>query len=254
MNHLSILTVLWIFFTIFYFIAKQTKNAGLVDIGWGIGFVVVSAWVQFNQNKTSGWILFLMILLWGGRLAFHLFKRNVGKPEDYRYAAFRRDWGKNYELRAYFQIFMLQGVLMYGVSVASIFGQQSAALLSLPLLILGVLIYLIGLTIETIADRQLKSHVTNPSKKGTLIDTGLWKYSRHPNYFGESVVWWGIYLTSVSLGAPLWTVLSPILITLLVRYVSGVPMLEKRLTRYPGYETYVRKTSIFIPLPNKKGS
>jgi len=135
-----------------------------------------------------------------------------------------------------------------------VFCAQSLALLSLPLLIFGILIYLIGLTIETIADRQLKSHVTNPNKKGTLIDTGLWKYSRHPNYFGESVVWWGIYLTSVSLGAPLWTVLSPILITLLVRYVSGVPMLEKRLTRYPGYEEYVRKTSIFIPLPNKKGN
>jgi steroid 5-alpha reductase family enzyme len=142
---------------------------------------------------------------------------------------------------------------MYLISVANIQGQSIAKLASLPLIILGIFVYSAGLGLESIADTQLRNHIHNPKNKGMLIQTGVWKYSRHPNYFGESVLWWGIYIVSLGLGAPIWTILSPILITLMVRYVSGVPMLEERLKKYPGYETYVKNTSIFIPNLPKKG-
>jgi steroid 5-alpha reductase family enzyme len=121
------------------------------------------------------------------------------------------------------------------------------------LVVSGILLFAFGLSLESIADAQLKKHVGDPQNKSRLIQSGLWKYSRHPNYFGEALVWWGIYLVSIGFGAPLWTILSPIVITLLVRYVSGVPMLEERLKRYPEYADYVRQTSIFIPKMPKKG-
>jgi steroid 5-alpha reductase family enzyme len=194
------------------------------------------------------------VFLWGVRLSSHILRRNFGKPEDYRYANFRKAWGKSYFLRSFIQLFMLQGVLMYLISVANIQGQSQATLTLYPLLLIGIVVYLLGLGLESIADSQLRKHIAKPENKGKLIRTGVWKYSRHPNYFGESIVWWGVYLVSVALGAPLWTIFSPMLITLLVRYVSGVPMLEERLKRYAGYETYVAETSIFIPKLPKKGN
>lgn len=253
MNHQWILLFLLLYFTAWYLLAAYIKNASYVDVGWGMGFFLLSLFVQFNVNKPLGWILFAMTFVWGVRLSSHILRRNFKKPEDYRYANFRKAWGKSYALRSFFQLFMFQGLLMYLISIANIQGQSQASLVYAPLVVIGLLVYLIGLGLESVADAQLRKHVANPSNKGRLIRTGVWKYSRHPNYFGESIVWWGVYLVSVGIGAPLWTIFSPILITLLVRYVSGVPMLEERLKRYAGYETYVAQTSIFIPKLPKKG-
>jgi steroid 5-alpha reductase family enzyme len=253
MDHRYILLFLLIYFSIGYLIATILKNASYIDVGWGMGFVLTSLLVQLKANHPLGWILVIMISIWGIRLSTHIFQRNFKKPEDYRYANFRKSWGKAYALRSYFQLFLLQGLLMYLISIANIVSQNMAVLVSIPLVISGILLFAFGLSLESIADAQLKKHVGDPQNKGRLIQSGLWKYSRHPNYFGEALVWWGIYLVSIGFGAPLWTILSPIVITLLVRYVSGVPMLEERLKRYPEYADYVRQTSIFIPKMPKKG-
>ena len=253
MNHQSIILFLLFYFTAWYLIAAFLKNASYVDVGWGMGFFLLSLFVQLTVSKPLGWILFAMVFVWGARLSTHIFRRNFKKPEDYRYANFRKNWGKSYALRSYFQLFLFQGVLMYLISLANIQGQSVAKQQSLPLIILGVLVYFTGFGLESIADTQLRKHIRDPKNKGKLIQSGVWKYSRHPNYFGEAVLWWGIYLVSLGLGAPVWTILSPIVITLLIRYVSGVPMLEERLKKYAGYETYVKNTSIFIPNIPKKG-
>jgi steroid 5-alpha reductase family enzyme len=239
--------VIVIYFVIWYIIAMIIKNAGIIDIGWGLGFVVV-AWFGFlqNINIVSG-ILTLMVSLWGLRLTFHIFKRNVGKPEDFRYANFRRQWGKTFLIRSLFRLFMFQAVLMFLISLAFIYGNVEASIVSLPLLIIGIIIWLIGFVFEAVGDKQLKRFITEPNNKGRLIETGLWKYTRHPNYFGEALLWWGIFIAALGSGAPWFTVLSPITITLVIRFVSGVPMLEKRNENKPGYDVYKAKTNIFIP-------
>jgi len=253
MNHIHIIAFLLVYFSAWYALTTYLKNAGYIDVGWGMGFFLLSLFVQLNINKPLGWLLFLMTFLWGARLSLHIFKRNYKKPEDFRYANFRKQWGKTYFVRAYFQLFLFQGLLMYIISVANILGQSAATLTSLPLVIFGILVYTIGMLFESIGDAQLKAHTQNPANKGKLIQTGLWKYTRHPNYFGESVLWFGVYFVALGLGAPIWAILSPITITLIIRYVSGVPMLEARLKKYAGYEEYVKNTSIFIPRLPRKG-
>jgi steroid 5-alpha reductase family enzyme len=253
MNHQIILLFLFIYFTAWYLLAFYLKNASYVDVGWGAGFFLLSLLVQLTINKPMGWILFVMVFIWGARLSSHILRRNFKKPEDYRYANFRKAWGKSYALRSYFQLFLFQGILMYLISIANIQGQSIATLTYLPLIILGILVYSAGLGLESVADSQLRRHIRDPKNKGKLIQNGAWRYSRHPNYFGESLVWWGVYIVSIGLGAPLWTSISPIIITLLVRFVSGVPLLEERLKRYVGYEAYVKNTSIFIPRMPRKG-
>ncbi len=252
MNITTIVFVLFVYFTAWYIVAQIMKNAGIIDIGWGAGFVLLALIQQMFTGSTSGWVLTVMVLVWGVRLSWHIGKRNLGKPEDFRYANFRKEWGSTYLVRSFFQLFMFQGLLMGIISVAHLMGQTQEGLILTPLAIVGILVYLLGFSIEAIGDAQLKAHVNNSKSKGTLIRTGLWKYSRHPNYFGEAVLWWGIYLVAVAYGAPWWTFFSPLTITLLVRYVSGVPMLEKRMEKYPDFVSYRKSTSIFILWFNKK--
>jgi steroid 5-alpha reductase family enzyme len=253
MNITTIILVLLVYFTLWYIVAQIMNNAGIIDIGWGSGFVLLAILQQLSTGFDSGWLLTAMVFVWGVRLSWHIAKRNLGKPEDFRYANFRREWGSTYLVRSYFQLFLFQGLLMGIISVAHLMGQTQEGQLFTPLAIVGVFIYLLGFSIEAIGDAQLKAHVSNPKNRGTLIRTGLWKYSRHPNYFGEAVLWWGIYLVAVAYGAPWWTFFSPLTITLLVRYVSGVPMLEKRMEKYPDFESYRKSTSIFALWFNKKG-
>ena len=235
------------YFTIWYIIATIIKNAGIIDIGWGLGFVVV-AWVTFfqNINIVSG-TLTLMVTFWGLRLTYHIFKRNAGKPEDFRYQNFRRSWGKWFNIRSFFQVFMLQAGLMFLIAGVFIYGNQQSTINRPLLFVIGILVWLAGFLFEAIGDRQLKKFISHPDNKGQVIQTGLWKYTRHPNYFGEALLWWGIFITALGCGVPWFTVISPLTITLIIRFLSGVPMLEKRNAGKPGYKEYKERTSIFIP-------
>ncbi len=246
--------LLFAYFTIWYIIGVIIKNASIIDIGWGFGFVVVAI-VGFVQNITMATgIITLLVTVWGLRLTIHIFMRNFGKPEDFRYANFRRSWGKTYYFRSYFQLFMFQAAMMFIISLPYVYANSIGEIRNLVLFIVGIIIWLFGFLFEAISDYQLKVFIQNENNKGKLIDTGLWKNTRHPNYFGEAVLWWGIFLMSLAGGAPWFTVIGPITITVLVRFVSGVPLLEKRLMKRIGYEEYVRKTNIFIPWFKKGGN
>ncbi len=250
---IEIVALLFVYFTGWYALATFMKNAGIIDIGWGLGFVIVALVQQLIYQQPIGWVFVGMVGLWGIRLAYHIGKRNLGKPEDFRYANFRKEWGKSFFVRAYVQLFLFQGLLMGIVSLSFLDAIKQDQITNLFLFAIGVLVFLIGYGFEVIGDAQLKAHISDSTKRGTLIKTGLWRYTRHPNYFGEAVLWWGIYLVGLSVLAPWWTVIGPITITYLVRFLSGVPMLERRMEKYPNFESYRKQTNIFIPWFVKKG-
>jgi steroid 5-alpha reductase family enzyme len=181
------------------------------------------------------------------RLALHIGRRNWGKPEDFRYATWRNAHGAHWWWWSFFQVFTLQGFLMWIVALPIIAAQTSGfpAILT-PLDMLGVSLWAFGLIFEAISDWQLERFKHDTTNKGTILTTGLWKYSRHPNYFGETMLWWGMYIVALATGA-WWTIVSPILMTWLLVRVSGVAMLERTMKHKPGYEEYIQKTSPFFP-------
>ncbi len=251
---LSAAAVIFAYMTGVYILAQILKNNGIVDIAWGLGFVLTAV-VLFLRNPPGDqpkWLILALITFWGFRLAAHIFQRNVGKPEDFRYANMRKRWGKAAPLKAFFFIFMFQGILMLIVSspLLVVFRTPSRPLNALD--ILGALIFAGGLLFEVIGDLQLSAHVRNPANKGKLMTRGLWSLTRHPNYFGEASLWWGLGLVAVSSEFGWAGLIGPAVITLLLRYVSGVPLLERKYAGRPDWEAYKKKTPIFIPrLPQK---
>lgn len=241
---ISFLTVIWL-------ISVLIKNASIVDIFWGIGYVLVNAYYFLNTNdySTRKILVLILVTVWGLRLSIHILWRNWGKPEDYRYREFRKNYGeKRYWWFSYFQVFLLQGVLLWLIS---------APLLAINLYITndslnffdlaGIIIWLIGFTFEAGGDWQLAQFKANPDNKGKLLTSGFWRYTRHPNYFGDAAVWWGFGLLGIASGSYL-PILGSVLMTLLLLKVSGVAMLERTLKKNkPGYLEYSEHTNAFIP-------
>lgn len=229
------------------------KRNDVADIFWGIGFIVV-AWTLFIFSQSFNFrslIVNLLVTIWGLRLAFHISLRNHGKGEDFRYKAWRESWGKTFYWRSYLQVFILQGLFLFLISLPIIFVNTRIAELSL-FDILGLIIWLIGFFFEAVGDYQLLQFTKNPANKGKIIQTGLWKYTRHPNYFGEVVLWWGIFCFALSVPFGFLTIISPITITFLILYVSGIPMLEKKYENNPEFAEYKKRTSAFFPMLPKK--
>ncbi len=229
-------------------------DASIVDIFWGVGFVIL-AWITYANSQTSGTrslIIAVMVSIWGLRLAGYLAWRNLGKEEDYRYAAMREKHGKRFALVSLVTVFGLQGLLMWIISLPLQVGISSAGDWH-GLGTIGVVLWLGGWLFETIGDYQLARFKAQPSNKGRVMNTGLWRYTRHPNYFGDFLVWWGFYFVSLTPDSFWWTIVGPIIMSFLLIRVSGVRLLESSLrTRVDGYEDYVRTTSSFVPLPPKK--
>jgi steroid 5-alpha reductase family enzyme len=228
----TVIIALSIYFFVWFVVLTLIKNAGYIDIAWGLGFVLI-AWVaQLTYNHPIGWVMVALVSIWGLRLAYHIGKRNIGKPEDFRYQNFRRDWGKNYFIKSIFQIYILQGVLMFLVSLAFLEGMSKDHIHTPVLYGLGRALFVIGYGFEVIGDAQLRAHTSNPANKGKLMKTGLWSKTRHPNYFGEAVLWTGLAVMSLGLNTSFVPLLGALTITILVRYVSGVPLLEVRMRKY----------------------
>jgi steroid 5-alpha reductase family enzyme len=235
--------------TLLWLLSLVLKNVSIVDIFWGIGFVII-AWFAFTFAQ--GYLLrknliCMLTTIWGVRLTLHIGIRNWGKSEDFRYAKWRVDHGSCWWWFSFFQVFLLQGVLMWIISTPLIAAQTSGfpAILT-PLDLIGASIWTVGFLFETFGDLQLTLFKSEPVNKGKLLTTGLWKYTRHPNYFGDAVQWWGFYIIALAAGA-WWSVFSPILMTWLLIRVSGVAMLERTMKHKPGYENYMRKTNAFFP-------
>lgn len=250
---LETITLVFVYFLIFFIVGTLIKNNSIVDMGWGIGFVIVAWFTLFRGGNFNNpnLLVTLLVTIWGTRLFYHIVKRNWKKPEDFRYATWRKEWGKWLIPRAFLQVYMLQGVFMLLVSSSVIFLNGGAGFVTVYSVI-GAVIWVIGFYFEAVGDYQLEQFKKNKSNKGKILDTGLWKYTRHPNYFGEATMWWGIGILAWGSGATAFSFISPIVITFLLLFVSGVPMLEKAFANRPGYEEYKAKTSIFIPLPPKK--
>jgi steroid 5-alpha reductase family enzyme len=241
---LGLMVALWLF-------SLAIRNSSIVDIFWGAGFVV-TAWVAFvltpDGSPVRKWLLCLLVTIWGLRLTLHILVRNAGKAEDFRYAAWRQQHGDRWWWRSFFQVFLLQGILMWIVSGPVLAAQLPSSPDRLTAVdILGVGVWIVGFFFEAVGDWQLTRFKADPANKGRLLTTGVWRYTRHPNYFGDAAQWWGFYLIAAAAGGG-WTIFSPILMTFLLVRVSGVAMLEKTLaTSKPGYREYVERTPAFIP-------
>lgn len=237
-----------------WLLSLALKNASIVDIAWGAGFVVVAWTVRFTAhgNTARQNLLVALVSLWGLRLAGYLFWRNHGKGEDFRYRAMRKRWGARFGVVSLVTVFALQGFLMWVVSL----GVQTAQGRTTPvgaLAIVGVVVWLIGLTFEVVGDAQLARFKANADNSGAVMDKGLWRYTRHPNYFGDATMWWGIALVCLETGIGALGLLGAAVMTFFLLKISGVAMLERSLAkRKPGYAEYMARTSAFFPLPPKK--
>jgi steroid 5-alpha reductase family enzyme len=244
------------FFLIIWAVSLRLKNASIVDIFWGIGFVLLNAFyfVETGDFTTRKMIILVLVTLWGLRLSIHIFLRNRGKGEDFRYQNFRKHYGeKRYWWVSCFQVFLLQGVLVWLISVPLLAVHYYSAGNELEILdYLSIFIWLIGFTYEAGGDFQLAKFKSNPANKGKVLQTGFWKYTRHPNYFGDAAVWWSYGLFSIASGSYL-PLLGPIIMTYLIVKVSGVSLLEKSLKNSkPQYAEYENRTSAFLPWFPKK--
>jgi len=246
-----------IMMTFVWMISAIIKNVSIVDLFWGFGFVaiVIFYFINTDGNLPRKVILLTLVAIWGLRLSAYLSWRNYGKGEDFRYREFRKKYGeKRYWWLSFFQTFLLQGLLMWLIS-APLLGAQYAGAGKNPgvLDFLGILLWIIGFTFEAGGDFQLARFKSDPLNKGKVLDKGFWKYTRHPNYFGDSAVWWGFGLICISAGSWL-PALGSALMTALIIKVSGVALLEKSLREQkPEYKEYIKKTSAFIPwLPKNK--
>jgi steroid 5-alpha reductase family enzyme len=245
------LILIILFFSTIWIVSVFIKNAGIVDIFWGLGFMLANGFYYYATpgNSMLKIITLGLVTVWGIRLSVHIFFRNLFKPEDYRYQEFRKNYGeKRYWWFSFFQVFLLQGVLLWLISAPLLaINSYSAEKTNIPIAILGVLVWFIGFTFEAGGDWQLSRFKANPANRGKLLTTGFWKYTRHPNYFGDAAVWWGFALLSISTGCYL-PVLSAVLMTWLILKVSGVAMLERTMkVTKPGFEDYVKRTNAFIP-------
>lgn len=243
------LVIILIISTTIWLISIAITNASIVDIFWGTGFVITNGYYFYSSDNHSviQYIILGLVTIWGLRLTIYIFWRNKGKGEDFRYQQFRKDFGpKRYWWVSFFQTFMLQGVLIWIISI-TLWNINVSVCASINILIyLGLLVWIIGFVFEAGGDYQLSKFKSNPQNKGKLLTTGLWRYTRHPNYFGDAAVWWGYALVSLGLGGT-WHIVGSLIMTFLLLKVSGVRLLEKTMTKRAGYEDYITKTSSFIP-------
>ena len=238
-----------------WFIASLLRGRNdIADTAWGLGFILAAAVSLFAGKTFAGRALLVssLVLIWGIRLALHIHSRNRGKGEDPRYRKWREEWGRWFVPRSFLQVFMLQGVLLLMVATPVVFINAAPARPLTGIDGIAMAVWCTGFLFETIGDLQLRRFLANPANRGRLMTSGLWHYSRHPNYFGEVTLWWGIWLLALPLPGGWLTVIGPLTITFLILKVSGIPMLEEPYEGRPDFEEYKSRTSAFFPLPPRR--
>lgn len=239
------------YMTAWFGVAVIKKRNDVADIAWGIGFfvVVLSAYLPGGFAIDRGLLVLILVTIWATRLSTHIYLRNRNKKEDYRYEAWRKEWGDQFYIRTYLQVFLLQGFFLFLVSAPATLSALSRGTNWNTLDLLGFAIWIFGFFFEAVGDRQLGQFIKNPENRGKLMRQGLWRYTRHPNYFGEVTQWWGLWIIALSLPFGWLSIIGPLTITFLILRVSGIPMLEANMKKNPEFEEYARETSIFFPLP-----
>lgn len=245
---------IWLLMTALWLVSLARRDSSIVDGFWGLGFVLY-AWLYFTLAPgglpARKWLVIIMTTVWGLRLSMHILWRNRGKGEDYRYRQWRNQHGWRWWWWSYLQVFLLQGALLWIISIPLLAAQIGRAPLGL-LDYAAVLVWLVGFYFEAVGDYQLARFKADPANRGKVFTNGVWRYTRHPNYFGDAAQWWAFYLLALAAGG-WWTIYSPLLMTYLLVRVSGVAMLEGNLAKSkPGYQEYIRKTSPFLPWFPKK--
>lgn len=242
--------IIFCYMSLVFLLSLVLKNNSIVDSAWGPGFIIiilVSMWYN-NAYQPRNIVILILVLLWGVRITAHITARNWGKPEDPRYAKWRKEWGNNVVLRSFLQVFMLQGFVLLIIAYPLMLINSVVQNTSLNYLdFLGLGIWVIGYIFEVVGDYQLKCFLSDSANKGKIMKSGLWRYTRHPNYFGEAVMWWGIWLIALSVPYGFTTIISPLLITYLLLYVSGVPMAEMFFENNVEFQQYKKETSAFFP-------
>ncbi|HEY8307583.1 MAG TPA: DUF1295 domain-containing protein [Lapillicoccus sp.] len=242
-----------ILMTVTALVGRRQGRVSVVDTAWGLGFVVVAlvAAVVGDGPLWRRLLVLVLVAVWGGRLARHMHTRNRGKGEDPRYEAMLADQPGHPFLVAVRKVYLVQGAAVWFVSLPLQVSAASGDGLVL-VAVLGAVVWLLGVVFEAVGDAQLARFKADPGNKGTVMDRGLWAWTRHPNYFGDSAVWWGLYLVAASAWPGVLTVLSPVVMTYFLVFATGARLLEKQMSKRPGYPEYQQRTSYFIPRPPKR--
>ena len=246
--------VIFFYMTALFVLALIHRDNSIADVAWGPGFILV-AWITLwidGSFTLRQLIAGTLILIWGARLAVRIHLRNRGKGEDIRYRKWRETWGRTFVIRSYFQVFILQGcILLMNIAPILVINTYDSGNFSM-LDVFGVLLWVLGFTFESIADWQLDRFIADQNSRGKIMDRGLWRYSRHPNYFGEVTMWWGIYCLALSVPWGWMSIIGPLTITGSILFVSGIPMTERLMAKTRGFAAYKKQTSVFIPWFPKK--
>ena len=254
--YITLIVILFSYMSLWFVVSLVKKRNDVADVAWGLGFVLMT-WVSYFFSidpGLRGLLAGLLVSIWGLRLAWHIYARNKGKTEDYRYLAWRNEWGKWFFLRSYIQVYLLQGAFLFLIVLPVLLINHHEGIALGVLDFVGIIVWLFGFYFEAVGDAQLTRFIKKPENKGKLMQSGLWAYTRHPNYFGEVVQWWGIWLLALSVPGGLFGIIGPITITYLILAVSGIPMLENKMKENPEFAEYHKRVSRFFPMPPKKST
>lgn len=242
-----------VYASIWYVIALLKKRNDVADIAWGLGYVLLCVYLFVTQPHASiSLLLYVLVVCWGLRLSLHIYFRNKNKTEDFRYRQWRQDWGKTFYWRSYLQVFLLQGFILLIIISPLLFATVQRSNNWNVFTFVGLACWLIGFYFQSVADYQLKLFIKQRKSKNEIMQTGLWKYSRHPNYFGELMMWWGLFIIIIPMQGSVYFIISPLTISFLLLFVSGIPMLEKKYEGNSAFQSYKKRTNALLPLPPKK--
>lgn len=247
--YLFLALILFVYMSLWFVVSLVKKRNDVADVSWGLGFALL-AWTSFFVGGVfglRGLVVCVLVSIWGLRLAWHIHTRNRGKSEDYRYLAWRKEWGAWFYPRSFAQVYLLQGFLLFLIVLPVLVINKNFGSPLGWLDLFGIAVWLFGFYFEVVGDAQLAKFIKNPANKGKLMQSGLWAYTRHPNYFGEVTLWWGIWLVALSVPGGAFAIIGPFTITFLILKVSGIPMLEKKMEENPEFAEYKRKVSVFVP-------
>lgn len=243
------------YMTALFFIALLVKDNSIADIAWGPGFIIATAFSMLINGAFDApqMIVTFMVAIWGLRLGIRIFRRNRGRGEDPRYKKWRAAWGTWFIIRSYLQVFMFQGfiLLVNVLPVMVLASSERYALIWSDYI--GIAVWICGFLFETVGDYQLDAFIRNPGNRGRIISGGLWKYSRHPNYFGEVTMWWGIFIIAIPCEYGWVSLAGPLMITVMILFISGIPLTERMMASKPGFQEYKKRTSVFIPWFPREG-